>query len=216
MQEQKAENTGRQFCSCFYQLLGIGGPEAQPWQNASWGVRVGTYVSLAYHLLSPSSSSSSSHPLSLSSFFRRLPVLLLFLFSEPAFFLLLDRLDDSFLPRIHLPSLPSRSFRAPFARSSSSSRLAAFGYHLGHQGHPPRCTRYMVCPIFTHGKSTLKRRWTLHLPLFAKHHRYALLLSCISRLGCFSINADRVKISSQTRPRAGGMEDPFCSFLFPY
>lgn len=25
MQEQKAENTGRQFCSCFYQLLGIGG-----------------------------------------------------------------------------------------------------------------------------------------------------------------------------------------------
>ncbi|KAL2738918.1 hypothetical protein V1478_001484 [Vespula squamosa] len=26
MQEQKAENTGRQFCSCFYQLLGIGGP----------------------------------------------------------------------------------------------------------------------------------------------------------------------------------------------
>lgn len=29
-QEQKAENTGRQFCSCFYQLLGIGGPGSMP------------------------------------------------------------------------------------------------------------------------------------------------------------------------------------------
>jgi len=149
MQEQKAENTGRQFCSCFYQLLGIGGPEARPWQDASWGVRVGTYVSLA----SPSPFLS----LSFFSFLRRPPVLLLFLFGESAFFLHLDRLDDSFLPRIHFPL---RSLLAPFARSSSSSRLAAFGYHLGHRGHPPRCTRYMVCPIFTHGKSTLKRRWT--------------------------------------------------------
>lgn len=187
MQEQKAENTGRQFCSCFYQLLGIGGPEARPWQDASWGVRVGTYVSLAYHLLplslpSPSLSLSLALSLFLSSFPRRPPVLLLFLFGEPAFFLHLDRLDDSFLPRIHLPALPFRSLRA---RSSSSSRLAAFGYHLGHRGHPPRCTRYVVCPIFTHGKSTLKRRWTpvrsFSLP-FAKHHRYAPLLSRIARL----------------------------------
>lgn len=62
--------------------------------------------------------------------------------------------------RSSLASTSLRSLLAPFARSSSSSRLAAFGYHLGHRGHPPRCTRYMVCPIFTHGKSTLKRRWT--------------------------------------------------------
>lgn len=110
MQEQKAENTGRQFCSCFYQLLGIGGPEARPWQDASWGVRVGTYVSLAYHLLPP----PPPLPLSLSSP-RSLAILPVFFFSSlasPPFFLHLDRLDDSFLPRIHLPSLPSRSFRA--------------------------------------------------------------------------------------------------------
>lgn len=146
MQEQKAENTGRQFCSCFYQLLGIGGPEARPWQDASWGVRVGTYVSLAYHLLSFSLSVPS--PSSRSSSF---PLWRARLFSPfgPA---------RRFVPPSHPP--PLVPLLAPFARSSSSSRLAAFGYHLGHRGHPPRCTRYVVCPIFTHGKSTLKRRWT--------------------------------------------------------
>lgn len=103
MQEQKAENTGRQFCSCFYQLLGIGGPEARAWQDASWGVRVGTYVSLAYHL-----SLSLSFSVFFYSFSRRPPLppslLLFFLFGESTFFLYLDRLDDSFLPRV-FPSL---------------------------------------------------------------------------------------------------------------
>lgn len=195
MQEQKAENTGRQFCSCFYQLLGIGGPEARAWQDASWGVRVGTYVSLAYHL-------SLFLFLSLSLFFTRALVVLLFFSSSSLanlpFFLYLDRLDDSFLPRV-FPSLPPRSLYASLASSSSSSRLAAFGYHLGHRGHPPRCTRYVVCPIFTHGKSTLKRRWTpvrssfpSSLPSITKPRS-----SSIPYHGCFSISADRVKIGSQ-------------------
>jgi len=105
MQEQKAENTGRQFCSCFYQLLGIGGPEARPWQDASWGVRVGTYVSLT----SPSSCLS----LSFFSFLRRppsassLPLWRVRLFSPfgPA---------RRFVPPSHPlpPSLPSCFFRA--------------------------------------------------------------------------------------------------------
>jgi len=131
IQEQKAENTGRQFCSCFYQLLGIGGPEARPCQDASWGVRVGTYVSLAYHLhhhFFPFPSLSLSlcvcvfPPLSLSlslcffssvSFSRYLlpfPFSLL-LFGEPVYFLHLGRLDDSFLPHVHFPSPPSHFLR---------------------------------------------------------------------------------------------------------
>lgn len=110
MQKQKAENTGRQFCSCFYQLLGIGGPEARPWQNASWGVRVGTYVSLAY-----TTSLSFFLTPSFFLFFRcpSFPPPLFPLFGEPVFFLHLGRLDDSFLPRVHPPfvpvSLPSRA-----------------------------------------------------------------------------------------------------------
>lgn len=141
MQEQKAENTGRQFCSCFYQLLGIGGPEARPWQDASWGVRVGTYVSLAYHL-SPSHSPS----LFLFSFSRRPPVLLLFLFGESVFFF---SIWTGSTIRSSLASTSLRSLLAPFARSSSSSRLAAFGYHLGHRGHPPRCTRWYALYLRT-------------------------------------------------------------------
>lgn len=123
MQEQKAENTGRQFCSCFYQLLGIGGPEARPCQDASWGVCVGTYVSLAYHHLPPpslslflSSCRSLIRPLLLSLLLRRRLLLtllfLLLLFREPVFFLHLGRLDDSFLPRVHSPLRSLRSFRA--------------------------------------------------------------------------------------------------------
>lgn len=169
MQEQKAENTGRQFCSCFYQLLGIGGPEARPCQDASWGVRVGTYVSLAYHLhhhlFLPFS------PLALSLFLsfplrffssRSLAVpfllLLLFLFSSLANLSVFSIWAGSTI-RSSLASTSLRSLLASLAHSSSSSSLAAFGYHLGHRGHPPQCTRYVVCPIFTHGKSTLKRRW---------------------------------------------------------
>lgn len=150
----------------------------------------------------PLLSFSFSLPCSFSlSFFHRPPLpsprvlLLLSLFREPVFFLHLGRLDDSFLPRVHLPS----PFSAPFARSSSSSRLPAFGYHLGHRGHPPRCTRYVVCPIFTHGKSTLKRRWTPAL-LSSLLQAPPLLSPSILRYGCFSISADRVKIGSQ-RPR---------------
>lgn len=168
------------------------------------GVRVGTYVSLAYYL---------SLSLSFSvfySFSRRpplpSPLLLFFLFGESAFFLHLDRLDDSFLPRVS-SSLSPGSLHAPLAGSSSSSRLAAFGYHLGHRGHPPRCTRYVVCPIFTHGKITLKRRWTpvrfsfpSSLPSTIKPRS-----SSISYHGCFSISADRVKIGSQ---RFACEEDP--------
>lgn len=164
------------------------------------GVRVGTYVSLAYYL---------SLSLSFSvfySFSRRPPLLLFFLFGESAFFLHLDRLDDSFLPRVS-SSLSPGSLHAPLAGSSSSSRLAAFGYHLGHRGHPPRCTRYVVCPIFTHGKITLKRRWTpvrfsfpSSLPSTIKPRS-----SSISYHGCFSISADRVKIGSQ---RFACREDP--------
>lgn len=124
MQEQKAENTGRQFCSCFYQLLGIGGPEARPWQDASWGVRVGTYVSLAYRLLSFSLFVPSPRPAVL---------LLLFLFgASPPFF----SVWTGSTIRSSLASTSPRSPRAPFARSSSSSRLAAFGYPLGSSGSP--------------------------------------------------------------------------------
>lgn len=147
-----------------------------------------------------------SFSLFLCFFIRSLVVLLylllffssssLSLFGESAFFLHLDRLDDSFLPRV-FPSLFPRSLHAPFA--GSSSRLAAFGYYLGHRGHPPRCTRYVVCPIFTHGKSTLKRRWTpvrfsfpSSLPSTTKPRS-----SSIPYHGCFSISANRVKIGSQ-------------------
>lgn len=191
MQEQKAENTGRQFCSCFYQLLGIGGPEARPCQDASWGVCVGTYVSLAYHHLPPSlslslfvsfshsSSSSFSSSSSSSSSYPPLPPPL----SRTCLF-------SPFGPtrRFVPPSRPLPPFAlfAPFARSSSSSRLPAFGYHLGHRGHPPRCTRYVVCPIFTHGKSTLKRRWTparsSSLLRCRAPARFASLLSYATRL----------------------------------
>lgn len=210
MQEQKAENTGRQFCSCFYQLLGIGGPEARAWQDASWGVRVGTYVSLAYHLSLSLSFSVFLFILSSSSFTSfsssLLPLWRIYLFSPfgPA---------RRFVPPSRLPfsSLFPRSLHAPLA--GSSSRLAAFGYHLGHRGHPPRCTRYVVCPIFTHGKSTLKRRWTpvrfsfpSSLPSTTKPRS-----SSIPYHGCFSISADRVKIGSQRfaqgeNPLFGGSE----------
>lgn len=143
MQEQKAENTGRQFCSCFYQLLGIGGPGPRAWQDASWGVRVGTYVSLAYHLpltlsfsLLLSLSFSVFQLVFSSSFstFSPLPLWRICLFSPfgPA---------RRFVPPSRFPSFyPPRL--ASLAGSSSSSRLAAFGYYLGHRGHPPRCTRY--------------------------------------------------------------------------
>lgn len=84
-----------------------------------------------------------------------------------------------FVPPSRPPAL--RPLLTPFARSSSSSRLTAFGYHLGHRGHPPRCTRYMVCPIFTHGKSTLKKRWApARSSLPSLHRDFALLLSYIT------------------------------------
>lgn len=142
-----------------------------------------------------SSSSSSSLSLSLSSFPRPVSRSSSFpLWRSPPFFSIWTGSIRS-----SLTSTSLRSHLAPFARSSSSSRLAAFGYYLGHRGHPPRCTRYVVCPIFTHGKSTLKRRWT---PVYSSSlsspstHRYTLFFSILYR-GCFSINADRVKIGSQ-------------------
>lgn len=187
MQEQKAENTGRQFCSCFYQLLGIGGPEARPCQDASWGVRVGTYVSLAYHL---------HHHLFLS---LSLSLSLLFLSSSSLVNLSVFSIWAGSTIRSSLASTSLRSLLASLAYSSSSSSLAAFGYHLGHRGHPPQCTRYVVCPIFTHGKSTLKKRWA-HPPAppsSLHQERLRLLALLLSYICCFSISADRVKIGSQ-------------------
>lgn len=112
---------------------------------------MGTYVSLAYHrslpLLFLSRSSAVLHVFSSS-------------LANPSFFLFgagwtirSSLASASPRPLSSFPSLTS------FARSSSSSSLVAFGYHLGHPGHPSRYTRYVVCPIFTHGKSTLKKRW---------------------------------------------------------
>jgi len=129
MQKQKAENTGRQFCSCFYQLLGIGGPEARPWQDASWGVRVGTYVSLAYHLpsflLSPA----------FLSFFR-CPSPMLFFFSLARTLSFFSIWAGSTI-RSSLASIrPLRPLLAPFARSSSSSRLGCLRVPLGSSGSP--------------------------------------------------------------------------------
>lgn len=117
--------------------------------------------SLSLLVLSPSSCSSS------------LP-----LWRARLFFLHLDRLHDSFLPRIHLPSLPPRSFRALVLFIETGCLRVP----LGSSGSPS-AVHSVVCPIFTHGKSTLKRRWTparsstLSSP---KHLRCALLLSCIA------------------------------------
>lgn len=125
-------------------------------------------------------------------------VLFFFLFFFVVFFFLPSSSSSSFANlsffsiwadstiRSSLASTPPFALFAPFARSSSSSRLPAFGYHLGHRGHPPRCTRYVVCPIFTHGKSTLKRRWTparsSSLLRCRAPARFAPLLSCATRL----------------------------------
>lgn len=137
-----------------------------------------------------------------SLFLRVLHAVLLFLhllffssLANPSFFSIWA--DSTIRSSLASVRPPPRLLLVPFARSSSSSRLAAFGYHLGHRGHPPRCTRYVVCPIFTHGKSTLKRRWApARAPLFPPS---ALRLRSFSILhpGCFSISADRVKIGSQ-------------------
>ena len=160
-QEQKAENTGRQFCSCFYQLLGISRVQARR-QDASWGVRVGTYVSLANI-----SSSLSKYCLRLPFFLSSLSLFSFFLLSHSFFSIILFLLVSSTLP--WLPLCSSFFFRSPFASYSDlfffiSSFLSFFlSYSLslrlgctGHWGHPPRCIA-TCCPIFTHGKSTLKR-----------------------------------------------------------
>lgn len=125
----------------------------------------------------PSSSSSFSFYFSLS--LRSLAVLPFFFFSSLASLFSPFGPARRFVPPSHPP--PFVPFSLLSRARSSSSRLAAFGYHLGHRGHPPRCTRYVVCPIFTHGKSTLKRRWTFVRSSFLSSPSVtALLLSCIA------------------------------------
>lgn len=116
---------------------------------------MGTYVSLAYHLR-PSSPPPSHSPFFLSSFVLA-SLLLLLLLPHP---------NSAELPSLRFPFSSARRLRSP-ATCSSPVRLA----------HPPPPTKlprvprvievtlhgalgYVVCPIFTHGKSTLKRRWS--------------------------------------------------------
>jgi len=162
--------------------------------------------SLSFSLsLSLSVSPSLSLSLSLCFFSSRslaIPFLFLFLSSSLVNLSIFSIWAGSTI-RSSLTSTSLRPLLTSFAYSSSSSSLAAFGYHLGHRGHSSRCTRYVVCPIFTHGKSTLKRRWAPARSSFLSSPRMppspVLLLSYIC---CFSISADRVKIGSQ-RPRQG-------------
>lgn len=212
MQEQKAENTGRQFCSCFYQLLGIGGSgSTMPGRilgGSCGNVRLFSVppppLPLPLFLLFilvrsriPPLLSHPDSPLRASfawlSFFLRSPTplrrLVPLLFVLPALLLLLLFL----LRSTKLPRVP---------RVIEVTLHGALGY--------------VVCPIFTHGKSTLKRRrrsllFLLFrsslfpdpspslLLLFSSASYSSLLLSFFSTpcSGCSSISADRLKIGSQ-------------------
>lgn len=142
MQEQKAENTGRQFCSCFYQLLGIGGSgPTMPGRilgGSCGNVRLFSVLPL---LLPPNS--VPFYPCS---------------FSRGPF---LARLDGSSFPAwlsFFLCSLARRLVSLPFVLPTLSTalhlvpllqpplhRTAASGTK-GYRGHPPRCTRLRGVP----------------------------------------------------------------------
>lgn len=172
MQEQKAENTGRQFCSCFYQLLGIGGSgPTMPGRilgGSCGNVRLFSVLPLLPLVRTDSvpfypRSFSRDPSLALadgSSF----PAWLSFFLRPPA-----RRLVSLpfVLPTLSAPPPPytPRFFSLLFiVRLPRVPRVIEVTLH-GALG-------YVVCPIFTHGKSTLKRRWSLlslslHLCLLA-------------------------------------------------
>lgn len=151
MQEQKAENTGRQFCSCFYQLLGIGG-SGPTMPGRILGGSCGN-VRLF------------SVPLPLPPFL--------------SLFILFHSCGVLFSPLRRVELLRLAFLFPPFASSATCFSPVRFSspffyrfFNLLFILRLPRVPRvievtlhgalgYVVCPIFTHGKSTLKRRWSL-------------------------------------------------------
>ena len=155
MQEQKAENTGRQFCSCFYQLLGIGGSGS----TMPGRILGGSCGNVRLFSVPP----------------PPLPLFLLFILVRSRIPPLLSHLSSTLRS-----GLPSLGF--PFSSARRLRRLVPLPFVLPalllRPTKLPRVPRvievtlhgalgYVVCPIFTHGKSTLKRRrWSLLFPLF--------------------------------------------------
>lgn len=139
MQEQKAENTGRQFCSCFYQLLGIGGSgSTMPGRilgGSCGNVRLFSVpppplplpLFLLFILVRSRIPPLLSHPDSpLRASFAWLSF---FLHSAPA--------TCSSPVRLARPP-PPPPLPPPFYQAASGTK--------GHRGHPPRCTRLRGVP----------------------------------------------------------------------
>lgn len=158
MQEQKAENTGRQFCSCFYQLLGIGG-SGPTMPGRILGGSCGNVRLFSVPLPPPPGLCTPLRSDSFLSCFvsRGVPL------PQPG------RVE---LPRLAFLFPPFASSATCFSPVRFSSPFFCRFFSLLFILRLPRVPRvigvtlhgalgYVVCPIFTHGKSTPKRRWSL-------------------------------------------------------
>lgn len=204
MQEQKAENTGRQFCSCFYQLLGIGGSGS----TMPGRILGGSCGNVRLFSVPP----------------PPLPLFLLFILVRSRIPPLLSHLSSTLrsgLPSLGFPFSSARRLRSGdlfLSRSSCPPSSSVLPSCLGYQGSsrsPSTVHSATWCALYLR---TVRAPWrgeggrssSLSFPpprcfqtpsslLLSSASYSSLLLSFFSTpcSGCSSISADRLKIGSQ-------------------